>query len=169
LLVRIALVIAATVLDVLPIAAFGAAAYGVLPLLDPDAPVRLIAVAVINASVLARLVSAVARAVLAPSSESHRIVPLSSETAAYVFVWIRRFALLMVYGYFLLEASILLGLPPPLYGLFRNLVGLLFVVLLAVFVLQVRHGIADWLRGERGGETAPGLRMVRAGLAAGRP
>ena len=136
-LVQLPLIVGGALLDLLPLAAFAAAAYGLLPLFDPSAPVRLVALALINASVLARGVAVVARIVLAPSSEARRLLPIASETAAYVFVWIRRFTAVTVYGYFGLETAKLLGLPPSLYGLFRNLAGLLFAALLVVFVLQV--------------------------------
>ncbi|MGE5148025.1 MAG: mechanosensitive ion channel family protein, partial [Candidatus Eiseniibacteriota bacterium] len=164
-LVQLPLIVGGALLDLLPLAAFAAVAYGLLPLFDPDMAVRLIALALINASVLARGITVVARIVLAPSSETRRLLPVASESAAYVFVWIRRFTAVTVYGYFALETAKLLGLPGSLYGLFRNLAGLLFAALLVVFVMQIRRGVGHWLRGTRREESPSGLRLLRARLA----
>jgi len=165
LLVQIPLVIGCALLDLLPLAAFAAVAYGLLPLFEPSAPVRILALALINASVVARGITVLARVVLSPSSDARRVPPIASETAAYVFVWIRRFAAVTVYGYFGLETAALLGLPSALYGLFRNLTGLVFAALLIVFALQVRHGVAKWLRGSPSDASPSGLRVLRGRLA----
>ena len=165
LLVQIPLVIGCALLDLLPLAAFAAVAYGLLPLFEPNAPVRILALALINASVVARGITILAYVVLSPASDARRVLPIASETAAYVFVWIRRFAAVTVYGYFGLETAALLGLPPALYGLFRNLTGLVFAALLVVFALQVRYGVAKWLRGSHGDASPSGLRLLRGRLA----
>lgn len=165
LLVRLPLVFGAALLDLLPLAAFAIVAYGLLSVLGPSASVRLIALALINASVIARGIAVAARIVLAPDSETRRLLPIASETAAYDYVWIKRFAAVIVYGYFGLETAELLGLPHSLYGLFRNLTGLLLSALLVVFVLQVRRPVAHWVRGRSGDDTPTGMRLLRARLA----
>jgi small conductance mechanosensitive channel len=164
-LVQLPLVLGAALLDFLPLAAFAAVAYGLLPVIGPTSSVRLIALALINASVIARGVAIVARVVLALSSDARRLLPIASETAAYNYVWIKRFAAVIVYGYFGLETAQLLGLPHSLYGLFRNLAGLLLSALLIVFILQVRRSIAQRLRGRHGDDGTTGLRLLRARLA----
>lgn len=164
-LVQLPLVLGSALLDLLPLAAFAAVAYGLLPLFSPGDSVNLIALALINAGVIARGIAIVARIVLAPESETRRLLPIASETAAYDYVWIKRFAAVIVYGYFGLETAQLLGLPHSLYGLFRNLTGLLLSALLAVFILQVRRPVAAWVRGRSGDDTASGMRLLRARLA----
>ena len=164
-LVQIPLIIGSALLDFLPLAAFAAVAYGLLPVFAPSTSVRLIALALINASVLARGIVILARIVLAPASEARRLLPIANETAAYDYVWIKRFAAVIVYGYFGLETAQLLGLPHSLYGLFRNLTGLLLSALLVVFILQVRRPVAQWVRGAHGDDPPSGLRVLRARLA----
>jgi small conductance mechanosensitive channel len=163
--VRLPLVLGSALLDLLPIAAFALVAYGLLPVFGPIRSVRLIALALINASIIARLVAVAARVVLAPASESRRLLPIANETAAYDYVWIKRFTIVIVYGYFGLETAQLLGLPHSLYGLFRNLTGLLLSALLVMFILQVRRPVAQWVRGSRADDTLSGVRLLRARLA----
>ena len=76
------LLLSRTVLDLAPIAVFAAAAYGGLTLFGPEqAGGRLAAITLINASVLARSVIAVARMLLAPKVTELRLFPLGDETA----------------------------------------------------------------------------------------
>jgi small conductance mechanosensitive channel len=165
LLVQLPLALGSALLDFLPLAAFAAVGYGLLPVFGPAVSVRLIALALINATVIARGIAVLARLALAPASEARRLLPIASETAAYHYVWIKRFTAVIVYGYFGLETAQLLGLPHSLYGLFRNLTGLLLSALLVVFILQMRRPVAQRLRGRHGDEALSGMRLLRARLA----
>jgi len=162
-LVRLPFLIARTLLDVIPIAAFAAAAYGALTLVEPDDATRLVALALIYANVLARAVLAVARMVLVPQATTLRLFALADETAAYLFVWLRRITNVAVYGYFTAEALLLLGLPAAAHQFLMKLIGLVLTVMLSVFVLQNRRGVADWLRGAGGAESErrDGLQTLR--------
>ena len=109
--VRLLFLSARTILDLLPIGAFAATAYGVLPLLEPTDAVRLIALTIIYANVLARAILAIARMILVPKAETLRLVPLSTEDARYLYLWVRRFANTTIYVYFTIQAAALFGLP----------------------------------------------------------
>lgn len=135
-----------TVLDVLPIAAFAAAAYGALSLWEPVEQARLVTLALINASIVARVVMAAARMLLVPTATTLRVLPLRDDTANYLFVWTRRFATVCVYGYFAAEAARLLGLPPGAHAVAVQLLGIIVAAMTVVFVLQNRRGVADWMK-----------------------
>jgi len=146
---RALLLLAHTVLDILFVAVFAGAAYGILPLLDPGYETRLIALTLVNAAVLARVLLALSRMVLAPRLPALRLFSLSEETAHYLYIWIRRIVGLGVYGYFILEAGLLLGMPNGLNVFLMKLLGLTIAAMLVILVRQNKNDVAEWLRGER--------------------
>ncbi len=164
LIARVPFLLARTVVDIIPIAAFGVAAYIVLSLVDPDQVTRLIAIALINASVVARSIMAAARMLFAPRVSNLRVLDLSDETANYFVIWTRRFANLFVYGYFLAEVALLLGLTVSRHSAITKIIGLLLVLLVTIFILQNRKSVGDAIRGgqEMGSR---GLRMMRRRFA----
>lgn len=146
LVMRLLLLCVRTVLDTLPIVAFATAAFGVLALVDLNFLVRLAVVTVVNANVLARAIVALGRAVLTPKVPSLRLVPLDNESAAYGFLWLRRFTHTSIYGYFLLRTAWILGLSSSAYGVLSDLLGLIVAGMAVVFILQIRAGVARRLR-----------------------
>jgi len=163
--IRLLYLSARTLLDLLPIGAFAAAAYGALPLFDPPDAVRLIALTVIYASVLSRSIKAVARMVLVPKAEGLRLVPMETENARYLMVWIRRFTTVAVYGTFIAEAALLFGLPASGHGVLMKLLGLALTIMAIIFIVQNRRTVGDWLRDERAGEDDKGFANIRARFA----
>lgn len=147
------------VLGLVPIAAFVATAYLALALVHPDRTTRLVTLAVIHANVLARAIHAVARLLLAPRGSGRRVLHLSEETAAYEYLWIRRLAAVAIYGFCLIEAGRLVGLPESVYNVAQRLVGLVLATLLVILVLQNRGAVAGWLRGD-GRRFAPPRALV---------
>ncbi|TCK31033.1 small conductance mechanosensitive channel [Ancylobacter aquaticus] len=145
-----------TVIDIVPIVAFAAAAFGVLALVELNFIVRLAVVTVINANVLARLILAGARAVLTPDAPQMRLFPFDHESAAYGYLWVRRFTYTLVYGHFLLRAAWVLGLALPTYRFFGNALALFVAGMCIVFILQIRGGVGRRLRrlGAREGRVA---------------
>jgi moderate conductance mechanosensitive channel len=160
LLVRLPFLLARTVVDVLPIAAFAAIAYLVMPLLEPTEVTRLVTISLVNASVIARAVMAVARMFFVPRATNLRIVKIGDETANYIVLWIRRITNIAVYGYFLAEAALLLGLPQGGYVALTKIIGLLLALLLVILVLQNRVSAATAIRGSVDGGMS-GMRMLR--------
>ena len=148
----VVLLVARTVMDLAPIAVFAAAAYGGLTLFGPEQESgRLAAITVINASVLARSIIAVARMLLAPRVTDLRVFPVGDETANYLFVWVKRLANLSIYGFFILDASQLLGLPSSTNNALLKVLGLAVSLLLVMLVLQNRMAVAAWFRGDSHG------------------
>jgi len=156
--VRLPLLTGRTVLDLVPIAAFGAAAYIMLPVMQPAPQARIIALTLINAYLMVCIILAVTRMLLAPTVESLRLLPLNDMTANYLFIWIRRLVGFSVFGFFFAEAALLLGLPPGVHTALLRLLGLAVTGLVVVFVLQNRVPVATWIRG---GEKAARAVLLR--------
>jgi moderate conductance mechanosensitive channel len=134
-----------TVLKLLPIAAFAATAYALLSVSDLPR-VRLAVLAIINASILVRLIQLGVGVLIDPQTPKLRLAPLGDEAAGLLSRWTRRFVVVAVYGYFLIEASFVLGLPLAAYGLTMQILGLVLTVILVRLILRSRKPVAEWLR-----------------------
>ena len=151
-------------LDILPLAAGAGVALAVAGFIEPRPVTRLIALALINALVACEALMMASRFVLAPHSPNLRVPPLTDETSNYLYIWICRIGYVALYGYFLLEAALLLGLSKSAYSVLVNVLGLVIAMLLIIFVLQNRDTVS---RNIRGGEDADGHWMtLRRPLAA---
>jgi moderate conductance mechanosensitive channel len=145
---RTLLVVGSTLLELIPIAAFAAAAYGLLPLLQPRPGTQLVALTLINANVLVRVILTLTRLLLMPGTPSLRILPIDSESVQYLYIWARRVVRISVYGYFILEAVLILGLAFSLYLFLLKMLGLIIALMVIILVLQNRTAMASWLRGD---------------------
>ena len=121
------------------------AGYGAVTLIEPGETVRVIALAIINAHLIASLAKAAGTLVLAPYAPQLRLAPLSDVNAAYCSIWWRRLVNIGAYGYILCQAGLLLGLPESGYAALIRLLGILLVGLLITFILQNRAPLARWL------------------------
>ncbi len=138
-------------LRVVPALAFAGAGYGLLTVLDPHEVVRLVALSAINAHVIAVLLKAAANQGLAPWTPNLRMATISDRTAVYCVIWWRRLINIAVYGYFICQAALLLGLPEVGYLALVKVLGIIVVALLISLILQNRITFATWIRsgGER--------------------
>ena len=136
-----------TLIDVVPIVGFLAGSYVILSAVAPGETTRLAAFALINANVMIRVLLAVSRMILAPAAPGLRVPPLSDEDSHYLFIWIRRFGQVTIYGYGVIAASVLLGLPGSGGTALFKLLGLFVALMGVVFVLQNRVAVANRLRG----------------------
>lgn len=150
-------------LELLPVAAFAAAAYGILPLTEPRPATRLVVLAFVNANIIVQVVRAMAAMLLAPHAPAMRLPRLNDETAHYIFIWAIRLAAISVYGYFTVQAALLLGFPPPAYAMLLRVLGLFVAGMVVVLILQNRGTVADWIRGR------PQVTPMGAALAQERP
>lgn len=160
---RIVPLVVRTALDLVPVAVFMAAAYATLTVVQPERAASLIALALINAYAAAAVVLAFGRMAFAPATPRLRPLPLDDETANYLYLWLRRFANVVVYGYVAAETARLLGMPAEGAAALLHLVGLFVALMLIVFVLQNRSAVAAWLRGPQEGRTS--MRVLRARFA----
>ena len=167
LVTRVSRLIGHLILDLVPIIAFAVTAYVVLALVDPRQETRLVAVALINASILSRLVLAGSAFLMAPGAPQLRLWQVSDESAQYVHQWVKRLAFIMVYGFFGLQAGLLLGLDVSGYRMLLRLLGLVIVGMLLVLIAQNRADVAKAIASERAAdvdEPAP-LSSFRKALA----
>ncbi len=121
-----------------------------MTLAEPPYLARLAALAVINAIAVSRIILSFARLICAPNLAAMRLLPVTDETANYVYLWVRRLTYVTVYGYFGIEALPALGILGGAQELLRKLLGLVVCLLLIVLVLQNRHAVAQEIRGEAG-------------------
>ena len=139
-----------TILDLVAVVAFAAAAYGAMAVVTPSREGQVVAIALINASVLCRAITAVARMLLAPRIGTMRLIPIGDETANYSFVWIRRLTNWTIYGYFIIQAALPLGLTAAAQTALMKLLGLVVALLLVMLLLQNRQDVAAAIRGQDG-------------------
>jgi small-conductance mechanosensitive channel len=154
------------VFEALPIAAFAATAFVVLPLTAPHFVTERVAVTVISAYLWSRAVCAAAR-VLLLSPNALALYPLSEETRNYLYIWIRRFANGWIYGFAIAGCGWWLGVPGAIYAILLRSVILALGLLTIIFVLQNRTPVAHWLRGPSDDATgrSRGWRLLRHRLA----
>lgn len=166
---RTVIFILRTIIDAVPIIVFGGVAVLVLGLLGPDRTARLVVTTLINANMLVRLILAAGRAVLAPDSMRYRLVRLQDETANYLYLWLRRFVGVAIYGLMGLDALRILGIGSSLAGVLERLIGLVLATMAIVFVLQNREAVRSFLRSDnpesRFKKFSGGLSTVRRRLA----
>ncbi len=147
-LVRAPFLLARTVVDLAPVAVFAAIAYGTLSVVEPRVATSLIALALVNANVIARSFQVLARMVFSPKVENLRLVPLRNESATYGFIWARRLVNTSVYGYILTGALPFFDVPVGVGLVALNLVGFAVAVMLVILTLQTRGLVAGWIRGD---------------------
>jgi len=99
--------------------------------------------------------------VLAARAPGLRLPRIGDETAYYLRIWLRRLVVIGVYGYFALEAALLLGLAPGAQAVAQKALGAVLMLMAVVLILQNRHGVARALRGSKEGT----LSALRARLA----
>ena len=152
------------VLDLVPILVFAAIAYSAVSMaLDPLTATRITLSVLVDATVEARLILCLARAMLLPADDGALFVPIDAETRNYLYIWVKRFTFWGIYGYAVPEAAWWLGIPGALYTLLLKLAGLVLALLAAVFLLQNQAPIAAWIAGD--GNSASGWSRIRRTIA----
>jgi small-conductance mechanosensitive channel len=140
-------------LDLAPVLAF--AAIGNLLLGTPigsDDTARLVILAVVNAYVLCLGILCAARLLVSPDHPRLRLLPITTETATYIEIWVRRMAVVVTFGVALAEVALLLGLDPAAHDAIIKAIGLVAHLFAALIVVQSRHGVARLIRAPRGTE-----------------
>lgn len=149
-LVRLPFVLARFVVDLCPVLAFTALAMLLLSTpLGELGTARLVILALIDAYVLLRAAECLTR--MAVSSGPLSLVTVRHETAAYVFIWVRRLVTVGAFGFALANAAYLLGLYRSGYYALLRLVLLVVHLLVVVIILQCRHTVARTIRADRDG------------------
>jgi small-conductance mechanosensitive channel len=147
LLRRLPYVLGRFALDLVPLLVLAAVGYGLLgtPLGTPTTT-RLVILAMLNAYLLTRAVTTLTRVVVAPQMPRLRLVPLSDQGAARVVGWIRRLAIIAIFGYAFAEVGLLFGMYRVVHDAIIKGVSLVDHIFLVVIVLQSRRSVADLIR-----------------------
>jgi small-conductance mechanosensitive channel len=149
---RLVYLVLSLLLDLLPVMAFAIAAYLMLGLIDPSANVRLAAIAWINAAVMVHVVTAFLRFFFAPHYPQLRLLPIDNREALHAVRWGTGMGVVGIYGYFALQAALMLDLPLPYYETLLRFLGLLVAVMLIILILQKRQAVARYIRGKAANE-----------------
>ena len=142
--------------------AFATGAYLCLTIIHPNELTRVISIAFVNALVLVRLGTVIVLGLLSPLVPALRIVRISDVGAAYLVIWIRRFLVVGIYGFFTIDIFASLGMQELSVALLQRLVGFILALLSILFILQNRKTVVGWIRIHP--ETG-GARMIRNRLA----
>lgn len=134
-------------LALVPIVAFAFAGYTAMGMIRPTESIRWVAIAWINAAVITHLIVEASRFFFAPRYPQFRFLPVDDNTSLCADRWTRWLSITVVYGYFALQAALLIGMPVILYETLLRLFGLLVTGLLMILVLRIRrnttHPISD--------------------------
>ncbi|MCF8479868.1 MAG: mechanosensitive ion channel [Rhodospirillum sp.] len=133
-------------LNMLPVGVFALATNLTLPLIDAGLTARVIAGVAVVAFVLARAVQHVARVLFLPSTQALAVLPISPETGAYLYLWVRRLSTVAAIGVCLLGTLDMILVPQGVLSLTRKAVGLVEFGLVALIILQNRRTLSSWLR-----------------------
>jgi moderate conductance mechanosensitive channel len=147
LLQRLPFAIAHLLLDLLPVLVFALAGSVLLgtPLGTP-VETRFVILAVIHAYVMCRLIMCVTRTIILPRGQRFRLLKLRDETAAYIEVWVKRIAIVAVFGIAIAEVARLLGLHRAGYAALVRMAILVVHLFLVIILLQCRRAVADLIR-----------------------
>ncbi len=148
LLLRLPTILMALTVDLLPPLAFLAVATVAAgtPLAQSEA-VRQALIAVVDAYVIVRILSAVARATFGAPSARLRLLPASEAAARYLMTWVRRIGAVIVCGFAITQFAALFGMDSETRMGLARLLSLFVHIMLIVMVLQSRVSVANWLSG----------------------
>ncbi len=124
---------------------------------------RYVILAVLQAYVVTRLIIIAARLLVAPGIPRLRLLPISDGGALYTLIWVRRIAVIGVFGYAVAEVALLFGLYRVAHDTLIKLVVLAIHVCLIIIVLQKRQFFARLIRGRKDA-TGP-VAIIRRWLA----
>jgi small conductance mechanosensitive channel len=154
-------VLAGAVLIGIPLAVFALAASVAGSALSARPLEGIAATMIVAGHVLTLFVTRLATLALAPGEEHPRLIDIGQDSAAYLHVWIGRFARIGIYGTSLLASLQPLGMPLLMQEFLLRVLGLVLVVLAIVVILQSRESVAAWIGVERRDAVGAG-RMVQA-------
>ncbi len=148
-LARLPFVLLRLVLDLIPLGVFAAVAVGGTAFADQQVT-RLVLLAVVNAYVICRLATTLARMIVSPDAPRLRLVRMTDAAAAYTVRWVRRLAAVAAFGIGITAICQLYDLPPPAQPALLKLIFLIDHLFLVVIVLQVRAPVAKRIHARAG-------------------
>ena len=148
---RIPFVAGALLLDLLPLLGLVAAAAVLLAFgVAGRITARLVIIAVLNAYLAWRVITALARAVAAPAMSRLRLLPITDDEAAVVLSDLSGLAAVAIGGYTMAEVALLFGLYRVAHDAALKLVALIVYGLVVGIVLRNRRPVRDLLGAPEG-------------------
>ncbi len=137
------------ILHALPVGAFAACGYLALAYLKLPDNFSIVSLQIVDATILFLGLLAIMRTVLTLDMPSVSFLGMSNEAALYLYKWMRAMGAAAFYGYFLLTAAGLLGLPHSSQRALMKIGGLIVSIMLIILILQNRHRVTAWMLKER--------------------
>ncbi len=146
LLKRLPLAFVLTLLDLVPVIAFGLCAAGVLSLFGPEDAAPAAAVGhVVDTWVICRIIIAAGHLLFAPDSDDLRLMPMTAPWAAFSQRWLARIVVIGGVGG-ALAGAVPLGMTEDAHLALVKLVILVAHIAIAIMILQCRHAVAERIR-----------------------
>lgn len=155
---RVFLAVALAFVEAFIVAATIAVGYATLVVVSYRQTIEDGALVLVMAWAIQTGVGVAARFVLAPYAERLRLLPLASETAAYLYVWAMRLTTVVAVGFVGSQLAEPFGAGPVGARGIEVAAALVFAVLLVVLVLQSRDDMAAVIRGPRGAQVGGRVR-----------
>jgi small-conductance mechanosensitive channel len=86
---------------------------------------------------------------LKPFSPEHKHIPLSQEVLATTYVWVRRMAIVALFGFFVLETGFLIHLPHSGNRLILQGSGFVIAVMAILMMLSIHQEVKEWIQETR--------------------
>lgn len=164
LLRRVPLVLARLMLELVPVLGVTVTAHLIAgSSLGGQRTSQLIILAVVDSYAICAAVLCVSRMMLSPDASRLRLFHVPNSAAVYLTRWVRRLAVIAVFGYAFGEVGLLLGLSSVSYDAVQKTVALILHLCLATMVMQKRRAVRRRIRAPDG-VTGP-VAMLRNRLA----
>jgi moderate conductance mechanosensitive channel len=144
---RLPLALLRLVLELIPVAVFGAIGIALLGTnFGGSDTVRLVIFTVVNAYLVFRALLCVTRMLVSPTARRLRMLRLNDRSAVYIEAWIGRIAAVVIFGTALAEVGQILGLSVTAHDALERLFSLVADLMLVIVVLQSRRVVAARFR-----------------------
>ena len=144
---RAPLVIARLLLEQVPAVAMATAGYGLLGTrLGEPQTTRLVILALLNAYVATRIVVVTTRVIMSPDAAGLRLIPFDPEFGWAAVRWMRRLAVVALFGYAIAEVLFLFGLYRVAHDALLKLVFLVVHLMIVAIVVKMRAPVARLIR-----------------------
>lgn len=131
----------------IPVIAFISVSLTLLGQNEPHKLPRFIALNVVYALTLGRIILSVLSGLFAPQSEGLRLIRASTKQAKYAYRWLAAYSLIIIYGYFFMDVARSIRIPDPAISAFSSILGFVLVLMTLTVIIQKRAFVATLLRG----------------------